>query len=362
MVKREDGKIGVIILIFLLLIVLCVVGAFIWYNSSLSAVQKDSEKVEIIIEEGMGVSQIADKLEDESIIKNATVFKIYCKLNNKTSLLAGKYELDKNMTVEQIISELEKGNVVDDSVTITFIEGKNMKWIASTIAEYTENSEDDVYVLLADEDYLDSLIDEYWFITDDIKDDDIYYALEGYLYPDTYTFENKDVDVKTIFKFMLDVMESQLEPYKSEIKSSKYSAHELLTIASIVEKEALNENDRAIVSRVLYNRLKAKMPLQCDVTTYYALELDLDERDLSEDDLNTNNPYNTRDYSTAGKLPIGPICSPSASSIKAAIEPGDTDYLYFVADKNGEVYYSRTNSEHEEMIKELKEKGLWYSY
>ena len=155
----------------------------------------------------MGVSQIADKLEDESIIKNATVFKIYCKLNNKTSLLAGKYELDKNMTVEQIISELEKGNVVDDSVTITFIEGKNMKWIASTIAEYTENSEDDVYVLLADEDYLDSLIDEYWFITDDIKDDDIYYALEGYLYPDTYPFENKDVDVKTIFKFMLDVME-----------------------------------------------------------------------------------------------------------------------------------------------------------
>lgn len=360
--KREDGKIGIIILIFLLLIVLAVGGVFIWYKSSLGAVQENSEKVTLIIEDGTGVSGIAQKLEQNGLIQNATTFKIYCRLNHRTKMQAGKYELDKNMTVEQIISELEKGNIVDESVTITFIEGKNMRWIAKTIAQNTENTEDDVYKLLSDDEYIDSLIDTYWFITDDIKDDEIYYSLEGYLYPDTYTFENKDVSVKTIFKTMLDVMESQISPYKEEIRDSKYNVHELLSLASVVELEALNEQDRAQVAGVFYNRLNRGMALQSDVTTYYAVQADMGERDLTNSDLNTNNAYNTRASNMGGKLPVGPICCVSISSIKAVIEPEDSDYLFFVADKNGKVYYAKTNSDHEKIIAELKEKGLWITY
>ena len=301
-------------------------------------------------------------LEKEGLIKNASTFKIYCKLHNRTKLQAGKYELDKNMSVEKIIIELEKGNIVDESVTITFIEGKNMRWIVSTIAEKTNNTEDDIYTLLKDEDYLNSLIETYWFITDDIKDDEIYYSLEGYLYPDTYTFENKDVDIKTIFKTMLDAMDTQITPYKSEISKSNYSVHELLSLASVVELEALNEKDRGTVAGVFYNRLKNNMALQSDVTTYYALQVDMGERDLTSSDLNTKSKYNTRALNMAGKLPIGPICSVSISSIKAVVEPENTNYLFFIADKNGKVYYSKTNYEHEALIKELKEKGLWYTY
>lgn len=266
------------------------------------------------------------------------------------------------MSVEQIITELEKGNVVDESVTITFIEGKNMRWIVSTIVEKTNNTEDEIYKLLKDEAYLDSLIEKYWFITDDIKDDEIYYSLEGYLYPDTYTFENKDVDIKTIFKAMLDKMDTQITPYKSEISKNNYSVHELLSLASVVELEAPNEKDRGTVAGVFYNRLKNNMALQSDVTTYYALQVDMGERDLTNSDLNTKSKYNTRASNMVGKLPIGPICSVSISSIKAVVEPEDTNYLFFIADKNGKVYYSKTNTQHEALIKELKEKGLWYTY
>ena len=237
-----------------------------------------------------------------------------------------------------------------------------MRWIAKTISDNTNNTESDVYNLLKDENYIDSLIDKYWFLSDDIKNKNIYYSLEGYLYPDTYTFENEDVDVKTILETMLDVMDSQLEAYKSEIKNNKYSVHELLSLASVVELEALNEEDRAAVAGVFYNRLKNNMALQSDVTTYYAVQVDMGERDLTNSDLNTKNPYNTRASNMAGKLPVGPICSVSISSIKAVIEPENSKYLFFVADKNGKVYYSKTNSEHEELINQLKSEGLWFTY
>ncbi len=365
MIRREDGKIGVFILIFVILIVLTVAGVFIWYESSLNATEKGSDKsskVTVVIDDGMGISGIAEKLEKEGLIRNATAFMAYCKLKNKTQLMAGKYELDKTMSVAQIVSELENGNIVNDSVTITFIEGKNMRWIAKTIADKTNNSEDDVYNLLSDEEYLKSLIEEYWFITDDILNDEIYYSLEGYLYPDTYTFENADVSVKTIFKSMLDVMDSQLSQYKNEINNSKYDVHELLSLASVVELEALNESDRAMVAGVFYNRLRKNMALQSDVTTYYAVQADMGDRDLTNSDLNTKNAYNTRASNMGGKLPVGPICMVSVSSIKAVVDPDSSSYLFFVADKNGKVYYSETNSEHEELIRELKSKGLWFSY
>lgn len=364
MLKSENGssKILVVIIVFLILIIMVVLGAFIWYSSSLKAVSKESQKVVIEIKEGSGVTGIADLLEQNELIKSGTAFKVYCKLNKQTSMQAGKYELDKNMSVEQIINELREGNVVDETVNITFVEGKNMRWIANTIAENTENTEEDVFNLLLDDEYLDSLIEEYWFIDDSIKDNDIYYALEGYLYPDTYTLTDKTESVKSIFKKMLDKTEEVLEKYRDEIEDSDYSVHELLSLASVVELEAKNDEDRAEVAGVFYNRLNRNMALESDVTTYYAFKIDMGQRDLTSKELSTNNPYNTRSSSMAGKLPVGPICSVSETSIEAAIEPKDTDAIFFVADKNGKVYFSKTNSEHEEVIQKLKDDGLWYTY
>lgn len=362
--RSESGGVGVIAVLLILILIICVAlgGSYMWYKSAIQPIQSNSEKVEIEIAQGSGVSKIAEQLESCGVIKSADAFKIYCKLNKRNAMQAGKYSIDKNMSVEEIIKQFENGNIVDETVTITFPEGKNMRDVVSIIAEKTNNSEEKVYELLADEAYLDELIDKYWFITDDIKDEDIYYSLEGYLYPDTYIFENSDVDVKVIFGKMLDKMETVLDKYKDEIDDSKYTVHEILSLASVVELEARNEEDRAGVAAVFINRLNKKMGLQSDVTTYYALKLNMDERDLTAKELESKNPYNTRSSSMAGKLPVGPICIVSESSIKAILEYEDTKDLFFVADKNGKVYFSATNEEHEKTIKELKDKGLWYTY
>ncbi len=362
----KKNKLKIFLIVFIVILLVVVLGSIIYYKNSLKQVSNEDEKVIIEIPENSGIPGIAKILKENGLIKNDLTFKIYCKLNNKTNMQAGKYQLSKNMDVEKITEELESGNVFSEEVTITFLEGKNMRWIAKKIAENTVNTEEDVYKLLEDEDYIDGLIENYWFLTDEIKNDDIYYPLEGYLFPDTYTFENKEISVKIIFSMMLNKMNSVLKEYEVEIRNSDYTVHELLSLSSIVELEGVASTDRSKISRVFYNRLKENMPLQSDVTTYYAFKIDMGERDLTTKEINTNNPYNTRSYSLAGKLPVGPICSPSKSAIEATINPSTdkevNEALFFVADKNGKVYFSDTNEEHEEIISELKEKGLWYEY
>ena len=149
---------------------------------------------------------------------------------------------------------------------------------------------------------------------------------------------------------------------KEKIENSKYSIHEILSIASIIEMESSHVEDRKDVASVIYNRLKNGMAIQSDVTTYYAIKVDMGERDLYQKELDTYNPYNTRGPNMEGKLPVGPISSVSKTSIEAAIEPNNTDYLFFVADKTGNVYFSKTASEHNEIIRELRTKGLWFEY
>jgi UPF0755 protein len=126
--------------------------------------------------------------------------------------------------------------------------------------------------------------------------------------------------------------------------------------------ESMNDEGRKDVSSVIYNRLNQGMAIQSDVTTYYAFKVDMGERDLYQKELDKYNPYNTRGPNMEGKLPIGPISSVSKTSIEAAIEPNNTDYLFFVADKSGKVYFSKTVAEHNQIIRELKTKGLWFEY
>ncbi len=351
-----------IVIAIVAIIVLSGIGALIWYNSCLKPVSKSEETIRVEIEKDSGVSKIASVLEENKVIKSAFAMKIYAKLNNTTNLQAGKYDFHQNEDLATIISRMQKGDIVNDEVNITFIEGKNMRLVAKRISEYTNNTEEDVFELLEDEEYIDSLIEKYWFLTDDIKNKDIYYPLEGYLLPDTYTFENKDVSVKTIFNILLNFMDKALTEYKEDISNSGKSVHEILTLASMAELEAESEEDRSEVVGVFLNRISKKMSLGSDVTTYYAFKVDMNERDLTKKELNTENPYNTRGPNMSAKLPIGPICNPSVSAIKAAIYPKKTTALYFVSDKNNKTYFSNTYEEQEKVIKELKSKGLWYTY
>ncbi len=335
------------------------------YENGLKPVNSEANSEEKVIEikEGMNTTTIAELLEKENIIQSAVVFRVYAKLNNISNLQAGKYQFENGKeNVEQIIKKLASGEVMDETIKMTFVEGKTIKDYAKLIADNTSNTEEDVYNLLKDEEYIDSLIEKYWFLTDEIKNEDIYYPLEGYFNPDTYVFENKDVSVEYIFSYILNYTDKILSEHKSEIEASEYSVHELLTLASLVELEGKGEEARNGIAGVFYNRLKMGMNLGSDVTTYYAFDVDMGESDLTKTQINTYNPYNTRGPNMDGKLPIGPICNPSITSINAVLNPTNTDAYYFVADKNGEVYFTKTYQEHQEIINKLKQEGLWFVY
>lgn len=356
-----------VILIAIIVIVLAVIlNIFVWYNGALKSVAKNEklgEKlIRVEISEKTGTSSIAKLLEEKNVIKSANAMKIYCKINKINVLQAGKYDLDPAEDMPTIIEHIINGDVSSDEIKITFVEGKNIRWFANIIAEKTINTEDDVYELLENEEYIDSLIEKYWFLTDDIKNEDIYYPLEGYLLPDTYVFENDEVSVQKIFNVILNYTEKYLNNYKEELEKNDFSIHEIMTLASITELEGKSLEDREEIIGVFLNRLEERMSLGSDVTTYYAFKVDMGDRDLTAKELNTSNPYNTRASDMVGKLPVGPICNPSKEAIEAVFNYRETDALYFVADKNGKVYFTKSNEEHNKMIKSLKSEGLWFTY
>lgn len=351
-------KIKLISIIIILLIIV-----FLGNKLMFSKVSSNNNEIEVEIPLGSGASTIANILKENNVIRSKIGFKIYTKLSKEANFQAGTYYLKQNMSLKEITQMLQSGIMYDpNELTITYLEGKNIRWLANKIEEVTNNSKEDVYNLLEDEDYINSIIEKYWFITDNIKNEDIYYSIEGYLFPDTYALKNKDVTVEEIFEKMLNQMEQVLNKYKDEIEESSYNTHQILTLASIVEMESVLEEDRRDVASVIYNRLDNNMAIQSDVTTYYAFKIDMGERDLYQKEIDKYNPYNTRGPNMEGKLPVGPISSVSKSSIEAAIKPNNTNYLFFVADKKGKVYFSKTNEEHNKIISELKTKGLWFEY
>lgn len=343
----------------LVLLAMIFLGGFI-YNYELSSVSRDSEKVIVEIKEG-SIYSIGDTLYKEGLIRNTLIFKVYVKVNGVNSLKASTYELDKNMSLKEIIKVLEAGNGYNpDEITIIFKEGLNVRKIAKLVEENTNNSYDDFMKLMNDSDFIDKKIDEYWFLTDSIKNSKIYYPLEGYLFPETYAFLNKDVTVEDIVDTMLKEMGKVLEEYKDKIENSEYNIHELMTLASIVELEGASADDRASVAGVFYNRLHDGWVLGSDVTTYYYLKIDDFKQSLNGNkNLYTcDNAYNTRCTSFVG-LPVGPISNPGKESIDAVINYKKHNYYYFVADCNKKTYLNKDATGHYNTIQKLKNEGNW---
>lgn len=348
-------KLRNIMLIFLIIVTLLVIMASLLFNHYTSKVGGSSDKIEVIIENGTTNVKIGDILEEAGLIKSSTFFKIYLKLFNINNLKAGKYELNKEMTLKEIIEVLKEGNnYSEDEITLTFQEGINMRKIVAIISKNTNNTEEDVYKLLKDETYLKGLINEYWFITDEILNKNIYYSLEGYLFPDTYRFVNRDVKVEEIFNKLIKKMDSVLTPLKEQIEKSEFTTHELLTLASIAELEVRDKEDyREKVISVFVNRLHKKMSLGSDVTTRYSIKLD-EKRALKKSEYDSVNAYNTRSSTMMGKLPAGPIAMVSSSSILASINYQETDYLYFIANINtGETFFYAKSKDFEKKKSEL---------
>lgn len=350
-------------IIFGLLIIACIVVIVVCvsYNNMLKPMDKnDKSIIQIEIPSGSSSKTIGNILENNGLIKNADFFVLYLKIYKIDDLKASVYELDKSMDLPTIVDIISKGNSYNpNQISITFQEGLNMRKYASIIESKTNNTYDDVMNKLKDVNYINSLIDSYWFLTDKITNKDIYYPLEGYLFPNTYIFSSKNVTVEEIFKKLLDQTNIVLSKYKDKIESSKMSVHEILTMASMVELEATNKADyRQNVASVFFNRLSINMSLGSDVTTCYAQKFDDTALCHRQANFNLPSPYNTRPLDFKG-LPVGPIANPSESSINAVLNPADTEYVYFVADKHTNVYFFKTYNEFNAKIAELKNKGDW---
>ena len=348
----------IIIVLAILLAIIFLLGFY--YNYQTSPMSKNSEKVVVEIKEGT-ISSIGETLYKNGLIRSKLVFKIYIKLNKINSLKASTYELDKKMKLSEIIDVLKEGNSYNpNQIKVTFKEGLNIRKIAKVVEEETDNTYDDFMNLMNDSEYIDTLITDYWFLTEDIKNTKIYYPLEGYLFPNTYAFSGKDVTPKEIVKTMLDETDKQLSKYKELINASKLSVHEIMTLASIVELEGASSDDRASVAGVFYNRINNDWSLGSDVTTYYYLKIDNFKESLNGNkNLYTcDNAYNTRCNTFKG-LPIGPISNPGLESINATINYKKHDYFYFVADCNGKTYLNKNSTGHYNTIQKLKNENNW---
>lgn len=353
-------------IIIVLSLIIIVIGLLVGlYFYGLTAVSNDTSIVLFKVESGASKLDIVDDLKEAGLIKSKISLYIYVGLNRNFNLQAGEYELSKSMNPKEILKKINDGKIKEEknknTFRLTFVEGKRFPYYAAKIAEVTNKTKEEVIEELSDREYLNELINNYWFLSDDILNKDIYYPLEGYLFPSTYEFY-KNSSVKDIVKVMLDTFGAKLKTYEEAINSSGYSVHQIITLASIVEVEGAGSDDRSGVAGVFYNRLKNNWSLGSDATTYYAAKVEFSERDLYNSEINAINPYNTRPQAMAGKLPVGPIDSPSIDSLVATINPQQHDYFYFVADKNKKTYFTKTDREHINKVNELKAAGLWYTY
>lgn len=328
------------VIIFLVVLIILTCGS---YKIGTSSVSKDSFEVKITIPKESTYLSISNLLKENNLIRSESFYKIYIKIFKPDNLKAGIYTLNRNMNVKEIVDTLE-GNVKSEEITITIPEGKHIEEVAEIISSKINMSKEDILLYWQNEEVLNSLIDKYWFLTDVIKKEGIRYSLEGYFFPDTYSIL-KESKIEDITYKMLDKMDEVLSKYKEEISNSKFNVHEILTLASIVEHEAILDSDRPMIAGVFINRLDKSMKLQSCATVGYAIN----EWKLSYDysDLQTDSPYNTYFYEG---LPIGPGNMPGELSIEAVLRPTKHDYYYFLANVNDKdskkTYYSKTYSEH----------------
>ena len=334
----KNKKLFIVLGVILGIIIALIATYFILLTPS----SKSNKVITFTVKKGDGKEKIIDNLKDAKLIRSKYATIIYLVISGNKNLQAGLYEFSRDMSTQDIIKSLNSGDVIKEfkpSVKVTLKEGVTLKEYLKLISDGTNIDFDEAIKKVNDKAFLKGLIADYWFLTEDILDDNIYYALEGYLFPETYEFY-KETTIEQVIRRILNVTNEKLSPLKEEIKKSKYSVHEILTMASIIEKEANNSEDRKMVSQVIYKRLEINMSLGMDVTSYYGVQKSMKET-LTKVDLNDENPYNTRVTTFIG-LPVGPICNPSLDSINAVLEPANTDYVYFVADiLTGKVYFAK---------------------
>ncbi|WP_299087664.1 endolytic transglycosylase MltG [uncultured Metabacillus sp.] len=346
--KQNEAKVvrKVVLTVFIILIIAfsgIIGGGYLYIKSSLQPVDpSDQSKINVTVPIGSSVSTISNILEEKEIIKDARVFKYYIKFKNESGFQAGNYKFTKAMTFEEIIESLKQGKLMNEvAFKITIPEGRQLTEIASIIANNTAFSEQEVLEKLTDKTFIESMRAKYPdLLTDDIFGKNVKYALEGYLYPATYPYY-KEPTIEEIVEPMIKKMSQVVAKYIPQLQEKKMSVHRFVTMASLIEEEATEKADREKISSVFYNRIEQNMPLQTDPTVLYALGEHKDR--VLYKDLEVESPYNT--YRNKG-LPPGPIANAGEVSFTAALSPEETDFLYFLATKEGDVIFTKTLEEH----------------
>jgi UPF0755 protein len=297
------------------------------------------EPIIITIQEGQSAQEVGDNLEDEGVIASGLLFRVLVALEGyEDKLVAGDYEFEKRMPTLEVIERIRRGQTAPLVVTIR--EGVR----AEEIAEIMEDKK-----VIPAEDFLEAI--KIWYEFSFLYTKPYWANLEGYLFPDTYFF-NRNMTAEEVVQQILENFDQRLDSeLRDEAAVSGLSVHTVLTLASIVEREAQVPEERPIIAGVFLKRLRRGMPLEADPTVQYALGNDPAsvakygywKQDLTAADLEVNSPYNT--YRNTG-LPPGPICNPGLDSIRAVVRPEQTDYLYFVARADGSHVFAETFEEH----------------
>jgi len=303
--------------------------------------KSNEDKIIIEVKPGEGFYDILNKLDKENKLSNKILIKVKLAIDKtNVNLREGIYEIDTNTTLANLINSLENGTDDKGLVKLTIPEGYSIEDIANIVEEKG---------LCSKEEFLKSIknyqLPEYVKANDKKR-----YNLEGFLYPDTYLIE-KGSDANLIIETMLNRFEEILKQVKDETKVDikDEDVEKIITIASMIEKEARVQNDRPLISSVIYNRLENGTKLQIDAAVIYGLGYHVDV--VLNKHLEVDSPYNVYKYMG---LPVGPIANPGIDCIKAAILPEKTDYLYYILQKDGSHYF--TNN-YDDFLKKKKELG-----
>lgn len=362
--KEKKSHVKAFVISFLALLS---AGGYFGYQyvlDSLLPIDANSKKyVTVGIPEGSNVQEIGTTLEKAGLVKHGLIFSFYAKYKNYTDLKAGYYNLQKSMSTEDLLKELQKGGTDEPQepvlATLTIPEGYTLDQIAQTVGQlqgdFKESLTAEAFLAkVQDETFISQAVAKYPTLLESlpVKDSGARYRLEGYLFPATYSIK-ESTTIESLIDEMLAAMDKNLSPYYSTIKSKNLTVNELLTIASLVEKEGAKTEDRKLIAGVFYNRLNRDMPLQSNIAILYAQGKLGQNISLAEDvaiDTNIDSPYNV--YKNVGLMP-GPVDSPSLDAIESSINQTKSDNLYFVADvTEGKVYYANNQEDHDRNVAE----------
>ena len=368
--KKQDRTAKRIVAVVMSLVVVfflatCTFG-FFWVKSSLEPINTEATKtIQVEIPEGSSTKEIANILFENDLIKNATVFNYYSKIKSYNNYQSGFYNLSQSMSVDDLAKALQESGTPtaqeEPAGKVLIVEGYTLTQIANSVTlnaktddktDKTPFTSEEFLATVTNQEFIDRMVATYpnLFASLPAADSGVIYRLEGYLFPAVYDYYD-DATIENLVEQMISTTDARLQPYYEAIANKNLTVNEVLTLASLVEKEGSTDEDRRNIASVFFNRLNAEMPLQSNIAILYAQGKLGEETTLAEDtniDTSIESPYNI--YWRAGLMP-GPVDSPSLSAIEAVLNANATDYYYFVADvTTGTVYFANTIEEHDQNV------------